>query len=1065
MEKYKKIVFAFGILTSMTGAALAESRTSTSAHDWENPAVVGINKEPGHVANITFATFTEAAQGDWENTASVKFLNGKWKFHWAPKPAERAIDFYSDDYNVSTWDEINVPGNWELQGYGIARYLDEEYPFAPTPPTHDPENNPVGSYIKEFTLPAEWTEQEIFLHFSGIRSAAYIWVNGEMVGYTQGSKTPSEFNITEYVRAGKNSVATQIYRFSDGSYLEGQDAWRISGIEREVYLYAKPKVHIHDYFIHADLDRNYNTGLLNIDVSLKNTDQQAGNINIKVTLLDVEQVVWSETKSLELAEKSELQIQFATEISNPKKWTAETPNLYQLVFELTSDVGVKSEFLTTKTGFRKIEIIDGKLCVNGVAIYIKGVNRCESHPDFGRHVPVETMIRDIELMKQFNINSVRTSHYPNDPRWYELCNEYGLYMVDEANIETHGIQFHPEGIDYLSDHSDWEKAYLERTQRMVERDKNHPSIIIWSLGNEAGDGRNFVNNYKWIKKRDASRPVQYQPAWWKEHTDIICPMYKDIWYLERHHNNDPDRPFILCEYSHAMGNAVGNLQDYWNIFEKYPNLQGGFIWDWVDQTFRASAENGTEFWAYGGDMGDHELSNDSSFCANGLVHADRQLKPHIWEVKKVYQNIAFASVDISRGKLSVKNKFAFTNLSEYQFVWVLEANGAIIKEGSIPTLNVAPGGETDFRIKMPRKGPDPGVEWFLKVTAITKVAKRGLSEGHIIAWEQFPIRQGPPVPTLELTDLPILNFNQDDSIANISSDNFQIEFDKQRGQIIRWEYQGQPVIIAGPQPNFWRSGVDSDVANWNQLHLRAAIWQTAGADQEIKSFKIYQPEPMRIQVEVFSSLLEGKARYKTTYHIYGNGDVAIENYFSPREETLPALPRFGMVLHLPKEFTKITWYGRGPHESYWDRKTGAAVGLYSGLIDDQFFRYVRPQETGNKTDVRWLVLSKENGYGLLAVGSPYLSASVYPFENSELDYITGEQRHGSELKRGEVVTLNLDWKQLGVGGDNAWGARPHAKYTLYPREYHYGFRLRPFGPADDSEQLRRYNLPIVTGGE
>ncbi|MBC8401110.1 MAG: DUF4981 domain-containing protein [Candidatus Marinimicrobia bacterium] len=1036
----------------------------TAINDWENPTVVGINKEPGHTENISYALFDEAVDGNWEQAASLIKLDGKWKFHWAPKPAEKAADFYLPDHDVSGWDDIIVPGCWELQGYGVARYLDEEYPFAPNPPGHDPENNPVGSYRRSFTLPAEWSGQAVFLHFAGIRSAAYVWVNGQMVGYTQGSKTPSEFDITNYVEIGDNVVAVQVYRFSDGSYLEGQDAWRISGLEREAFVYTKPLVNIHDYFVRANLNEHYRDGHLAIDVKLHNYKQVEGAAEVKLTLLDGSQTIWSTSQSHELAGKPEVDLIFQADISNPKKWTAETPGLYRLVLELNGPDG-EHEFLSCRTGFRKIEIIDGKLSVNGKPIYVKGVNRCETHPEHGRHVPLETMIRDIELMKQFNINAVRTSHYPNDPRWYDLCDEYGLYVVDEANIETHGIQFHPEGINYLSDNPDWELAYLERTQRMLERDKNHPSIIIWSLGNEAGDGRNFVNNYRWLKQRDLGRPVQYQPVWWEEHTDIICPMYKDIWYLERYHDRDPSRPFILCEYSHAMGNAVGNLQDYWDTFDKYPNLQGGFIWDWVDQTFRRTGEDGVEFWAYGGDMGDADLNNDSSFCANGLVHADRELKPHIWEVKKVYQNIGFAIADQKKGCFTVENKFAFTNLAEFDFSWTLESNGKPIKSGMLPAIDLPPGQKSAIKIKLPRKEPVKGEEWLLKIEVRTRKSTNGVPAGHLIAWEQFSVGQGVPLDILDISTLPPLKLMENDSTTVISGNEFEIKFDKIQGQIIEWNYQGQPVIVTGPQPNLWRGGVDSDVANWNQLHLRAAIWKSAGSDQEISLFKVYHSEPALIRIEVFSTLLEGQARYQTTYQIYGSGDVEIENYFSPREETLPALPRFGMSLRLPEEFTQVEWYGRGPHESYWDRKTGAAVGRYSDLIDNQFFRYVRPQETGNKTDVRWISVTRDDGFGLLAVGEPYLSASVYPFENTELDYKVGSQRHGSELQRTDIVTLNLDWKQLGVGGDNAWGARPHAKYTLYPREYRYQFRLRPFGPQEDPGHLRNYRLPCCKGAK
>ncbi len=1066
MNMQAKFVLLVISLAALAGAVPAAAENSKNEpHDWENPAVVGINKEPGHVSTTSFATFDEARKGEWESAASVLVLNGMWKFHWAPKPAERPKEFYEVGFDVSSWNDINVPGNWELQGYGIPRYLDEEYPFAPNPPTHDPENNPVGSYRKTFRLPVDWNEKTIFLHFAGVRSAAYVWVNGEEVGYTQGSRTPSEFNITNYVQPGENSVSVQVYRFSDGSYLEGQDAWRMSGIEREVYLYSKPRVFINDYFVQTNLDKSYQNSDLNLEINLQNAEKQFGIAQVTASLFDGDQVIWSDRKSRPLEGESDHSIQFQTAFTNPRKWSAETPNLYQLIIELSTDSGEINEFLSCKIGFKKVEIKDGQLQVNGVPIYIKGVNRCETHPDFGRHIPLETMIQDIELMKQFNINAVRTSHYPNDPRWYDLCDEYGLYVVDEANIETHGIQFHPDGINYLSDHPDWELAYLERTQRMVERDKNHPSIIIWSLGNESGDGRNFVNNYQWIKKRDPSRPVMYQPAWWEDHTDIVCPMYRDTWFLERYYDIDPNRPIILCEYSHAMGNAVGNLQDYWDTFEKYPNLQGGFIWDWVDQTFRAVDDSGAEYWAYGGDMGDSDLSNDSSFCANGLVHADRQPKPHIWEVKKVYESISFRVVDLHKGKIAVKNEYAFIDLSNFQFTWELEANGEMIKTGSLQDLDTSPGEETVVRIRLPRKKPAPGLEWHLKFIARAKESQNGVPAGHIVAWDQFLVKQGSAGNVLPTNSMPTLKVEQADSLVTVTGKEFQIQIDKSIGRIISWQYQNKSVIKEGPLPNFWRGGVDSDVAGGNELYSRAAIWKTAGSNQKDFWVRVEQLKPALVKVVVYSSLVDGGARYKSTYLIHGSGDVAIENYFSPREETLPALPRFGMTLGLPEEYTRISWFGRGPHESYSDRKTGAAIGLYNGQIDNQFFRYVRPQETGNKADVRWLAVSRDDGYGLLvtALGDHYLNVSVLPFRNSDLDYVVGGQRHSNELRRTDIVTLNIDLKQLGIGGDNAWGARPHAKYTLYPREYTYSFRLRPYGPKEDPLELSKQSLATNHG--
>ncbi|MFC1501844.1 glycoside hydrolase family 2 TIM barrel-domain containing protein [bacterium] len=1039
----RKIPF---ILILLVG--LAWTVTAQETPDWENPAVSGRNKEPAHCTYIPYGDVRSALENEAEQSPYYSSLNGTWKFHWVPKPSDRPVDFYQEDFDVSNWDTIPVPSNWELQGYGIARYLDEEYPFAPNPPFQDHNNNPVGSYRRTFRIPDKWEGRQIFLHFSGVRSAMVVWVNGEKVGYSQGSRTPAEFNITSYVEDGENILAVEVYRFSDGSYLECQDAWRISGIERDVFLFSTPNVYIRDYFVRADLGADYQDGLLFIDVVLKNTHALSGGTQTILLQLwertDGEKPLMEMSKQIALMTEESATVQFDNTIKNPAKWTAETPNLYFLTLSLVNSAGQMEETLSCNVGFRRVEIRSGQLMVNGMPIYIKGVNRCESHPLFGRHIPVETMIRDIELMKQFNINAVRTSHYPNDPNWYGLCDKYGLYVVDEANIETHGIQFHPEGINYLSSHPDWADAYLDRTVRMVERDKNHPSVIIWSLGNEAGDGVNFQKNYAWIKKRDRSRPVQYQPAWWQPHTDIVCPMYRDTWFLEQNHNHDPARPFILCEYAHAMGNAVGNLQDYWDVMEKYRNLQGGFIWDWVDQVFLKTREDGTEYWAYGGDMGDRDLADDSTFCANGLVHGDRTLKPHIWEVKKVYQSIKAEPVDLDEGRVRITNKYDFISLDRFDISWSLFGDGTLVVQKNLPALDIAPHQSRIIKLPLPRIKPEDGVEYFLMIEARIRTARLGIPQDHLTAWDQIKLPWHSEPENLDISQMDPLTLSLGEGTAIIRSESFTIIFNERTGSMESWQYRGTELLRTGPGPNFWRYGTDSDLAKGNEMHTRCAVWKEAGKQMEILNVRTEQTAPQTVRIDVFSGLLEGKARYRTTYTIYGSGDVLVKNRFSPREEELPALPRLGMTMTLPVPFDQVTWFGRGPHESYWDRKTGAAVGLYTGTAWEQYFPYVRPQENGNKTDVRWIALADPSGTGLLAVGMPLLSTSVHQFDMKELDYIPNAQRHGTDVKPGDFITLNLDYKQMGIGGDNAWGARPHAKYTLYPREYTYQFRLRPF---------------------
>jgi len=1022
------------------------------SYDWENPQVVGRNKEPAHCTYIPYADKESALKYDPAESPFYKSLNGIWKFNWVRRPSDRPINFYRDDCDVSQWSNIKVPGDWELQGFGVPVYTDTDYLFPANPPHIPHDYNPVGSYRRSFTIPENWDGRQVFLHFGGVKSALYVWVNGRKVGYSQGSKTPAEFNITEYLRKGENTLAVEVYRFSDGAYLEDQDYWKISGIERDVFLFSTPNIMIRDFFVIGELDDAYSDGLLKSEVRIKNhLSRSINNHHIQMELFDSDREPIFESpdiKELVISGPGEKEIAFQQIVKKPGKWTAETPNIYSLILSLSDNKGKTTEVLSCKVGFRKVEIKESQLFVNGVPISIKGVNRHEHDPATGRYVKEASMIRDIRLMKQFNINAVRTSHYPNNPRWYELCDEYGLYVIDEANIESHGMGYDPDKT--LGNNPEWKKAHLDRTIRMVERDKNHPSIIIWSLGNEAGDGVNFEATYEWIKERDPSRPVQYEQAGTRPHTDIVCPMYRQIHHLKEFLNKGlNNRPLIMCEYAHAMGNSVGNLQDYWDFFDEHKELQGGFIWDWVDQGLLKKNEEGEEFWAYGGDFGPPGTPSDKNFCINGLVFPDRKFHPHIWEVKKVYQPIKVKPVDLKKGIIEIFNKYDFLDLKTTEMNWAVTADDEKIAEGRLPSLDIPPHNSKVIDLPIPEIQPQAGVEYFLKLSFLTKLGTAIIARSHEVAWEQFKLPFYIPLDKIDISGLPKITLNETKDLFQITGKNFSVAFDKKKGQITSLLFKGTEVIQAGPVPNFWRAPTDNDFG-WN-MPRKLGVWRKAGAKRIINKVTAKQINPQEVRIDVVSNLPAGNSRYFTTYLIYGSGDIIITNKFQPGSVELPEMPRFGMNMILPAELDNISWYGRGPHENYWDRKTGASIGVYSGKVMDLYHPYIRPQENGNRTDIRWVALTNDKGIGLLAVGMPLLSISAHHFLIDDFD--PGDekrQRHTYHLKIRNLVSLNLDHKQMGVGGDTSWGerARAHPEYRLPVKEYSYSFRLRPFSQKE-----------------
>ena len=1015
-----------------------------SKNDWENPAVIGRNKEPGHATYTPYPDVQSAIRNDRSASPFVKSLSGTWKFNWVRKPADRPKPFYKPEYDVSDWHDIEVPGNWEVQGHGIPLYTDVAYPFPPNPPYIPHDWNPVGSYRTSFTVPESWNDRQIFLHFGGIKSAAYIWLNGREVGYTQGSKTPAEYNLTEFLQTGENTLAVEVYRWSDGAYLEGQDYWKISGIEREVHLFSTPSVYIKDFFVIGDLNDSYEDGRLDVTVSVRNAmSELSGAHRLTVDLLDE---AGSSVLDFPLGgdvipgPDDEAVVRFEQRIDEPAKWTAETPNLYTLTVALSDPSGDVTQVVSTKVGFRKVEVKYGRLLVNGVAITLKGVNRHEHEPKTGRVVSEEYMRQDIELMKRFNINAVRTSHYPNVPRWYELTDEYGLYVIDEANIETHGMEHHPD--TSLASNAEWTEAFLDRTRRMVERDKNHPSVIIWSLGNEAWDGSNFEVTSDWIHQRDPSRLVQYEPARRRAHTDLVVPMYARIHHLEEYVSEERDRPLIMCEYAHAMGNSVGNLQDYWDVIDAHPQLQGGFIWDWVDQGLHAVTEDGEEYWAYGGDFGPADIPTDRNFLANGLVSPDRRPNPHFWEVRKVYQYIKTKPIDLDAGVIEVANKYDFTDLYRFGMRWSVTADGEVIDEGRAFDLQLAPHDSMRVNLPLPRLIATPGVEYFLNVEWLMKQAEPMVPAGHVVAWDQFKLPSSLPGPRIDLAGLPSVSLETMEDLFRVDGHRFSLTVDRRTGVIASFEFEGTELVRTGLEPNFWRAPTDNDFGN--DMQKRHRIWRTAGAERTVESVVARQLDDRTVEIDVRATIPAGDAEYRTSYTVYGSSDVIIRNTFVPGDTALPELPRFGMTMTLPADFDRIEWYGRGPHESYWDRKTGAAVGVYGGTVMEQYTPYIRPQENGNKTDVRWVALTNDDGVGLLAVGMPLLSISAHHFTIDDFDEgLEKKNRHTYHVKRRDLTTLNLDWKQMGVGGDTSWGARTHPEYTLPVREYTYSFRLRP----------------------
>ena len=1030
---------------------------SQQANDWENPDVVGINKYQPHSTMVPYPDERMAFENIRNNSPFFKLLNGNWKFNWVERPAERPVDFYNPGYDDSDWKTIPVPANWELLGYGVPVYVNIPYEWTrnPNPPAIPHDYNPVGTYRHYFTIPDSWKDMEVFIHFGAVKSAFYLWINGEKVGYSQDSKTPAEFDITTYIHPGENLVAMEVYRWSDGSYLECQDFWRISGIERDVFLYARPPVYIEDYFAHADLINEYQDGDFKLDVSVRNSGQgksKGYKVSAKLCSIDGNSVIASFSRDAEVAKDKTEIIHFQQVIDKPAKWTAETPDLYRLIISIYNNKAVCEESVSCNVGFRTSEIKNGQFLFNGVPVTIKGVNRHEHDPVTAHVISEESMLRDIQLMKQFNINTVRTCHYPNDPRWYELCDQYGLYVIDEANIESHGMGYNPDRT--LGNDPRFMKAHLARVESMLERDKNHPCIIFWSMGNEAGDGVNFDTCYKWIKQRDPSRPVHYERAELGHNTDVYCPMYPDVEYLAEYASAQQERPLIMCEYAHAMGNSTGNLQEYWDVIESHPQLQGGSIWDWVDQGFEKKDVNGTIYYAYGGDYGPPGTPSDSNFCINGLVLPDRTPHPGLYEVKKVYQNIGIKPVDAENGMILVRNKYDFISLANFDINWKLVADGQVLAFGVIEHPDVAARSEKMFGIVLPAIQPAPGVEYFLNFCVTTRKPWGLVPEGHEVATEQIPLDwKADALPVKDKAFLEIV-WSKDRKQVDISGVEFRVRFDTLTGIITDLEYNGKIFVNSGPVPFFWRAPVDNDFGS--RMPKRCDAWKDASYKRSVKSFTVKKMGQGIVELIAGFELGAMKLPYEMKYIVYSTGDILISGTINSQDALLlPELPRFGMNFTVPVSFSNVKYYGRGPYENYWDRHTASFVGIYESTVDDLFFPYLRPQETGTRTDLRWMTLTDDKGTGLMITGMPLFSGSALRYTTSQLDYTDHQFRHTVDLVPNDFIDVHVDYRQMGVGGNDSWGARPLLKYTLPAGDYNFSFRIRPVNKNIDPVKVSK----------
>jgi len=1023
------------------------------SNDWENPKVFGRNRMPARAHFVPYPDEKSALSGERGNSPWFKLLNGNWKFNFAECPALAPegffIEYFPEDFlmgcfdvthlDEEQWDDVPVPCSWQMLGYDHPHYTNVIYPF-PVDPPHVPTENPTGSYRRKFFLPDDWDDRQVFLRFEGVDSAFYVWVNGQEIGYSQGSRLPAEFDITPYSRHGVNTIAVRVLQWSDGSYLEDQDMWWLSGIFRDVSLIAVPETHVFDFRVRTELDAEYRDAVLKVRAVLKNHGHQAANdhrVELRLLDADLQPVVDSIGSDISIPEEGEAVLDLEVPVENPEKWSAEHPYLYSLLITLKDSDGQVVEVETCKVGFRSVELKNGNMLVNGVPIIIKGVNRHDHHPDLGKAVPLDYMIEDILLMKRHNVNAVRTSHYPNDPRFYDLCDYYGIYVLDETDLECHG--FGTAGNwNWTSDNPEWEAAYVDRVVRMLERDKNHPCIIIWSLGNESGFGCNHEAMAKWVREADPTRLLHYEGDREQKIADIVGPMYTSVdGIIKLAEDENAEKPVILCEYAHAMGNGPGNFKEYWDAFYKYKRLQGGFVWDWIDQGLRQVTEDGREWFAYGGDFGDEP--NDKNFLINGLIFPDRKPSPGLVEYRKVLEPVKVDPVNLAEGKVKLTNRYDFVSLAHLTMSWDVMVDGKTLQNGTIPIPNIAPG-ESET-VTIPYTKPTtliPGADYWLNISFAMAGNTTWASRGHELAWAQFQLPLDPPAVSIIKTSsmLPIICEDSENAIT-ITGANFELVFDRIYGVIKSWCHESVDIVSSGPKLNFWRAPIDNDVRlrrEWHRARLNELTHRVD--DVECSEFNGGVAQ-IRVNSRIAPPVLALGFQCEYTYTIYGSGDVIIQVHGKPEGE-LPILPRIGLQMTLPGKLDHVSWYGRGPGECYVDSKQANRVGVYSCMVDDLYTPYVYPQDNGNRTDVRWVSFTYTSGLGLVAV-MPNLNFSAHRFTTQDIE----KAQHTCDLIPRDEITLNLDYRHHGLGSASC-GPGVLPQYELHPHEFDFSIRLKPF---------------------
>ncbi|MBV7529451.1 glycoside hydrolase family 2 TIM barrel-domain containing protein [Chitinophaga sp. sic0106] len=1001
---------------------------------WEDETIFGINKEPTHVTYIPFPSKETAATTTDTGYASPLYqsLNGPWKFNWVKHPDERPTDFYRPGFDDQHWKTIPVPANMEMQGYGTPIYTNITYPFRNDPPrvmgpvpgdwTTAREPNPVGSYRREFTIPEDWDGKEIFLHFDGVISAMYVWVNGKQVGYSENSFSPAEFNITPYIKRGKNTIAVEVYKYSDGSYLEDQDMTRFSGIHRRVYLFAVPKTYIRDYFVQPALNSEYTSAAVSITADIR-SNRRNTPASLEAEIVDASGRPVA-TATAAAVTKGEVTI--ACNISNPVLWSAEKPYLYTVYLTLKDADGRVTEVLTNKLGIREVKIQDSRLLVNGKPVLLKGVNRHEIHPVLGKAVTAESMIQDILLMKQHNINTVRSCHYPNDPVWLQLCDYYGLYVIDEANHETHGHQ-------KIATYPSWQPAIVDRTERLVARDKNHASVIIWSLGNEAGAGANFEAARAVVKRMDVSRPIHYEGM--NSVADIESNMYPGVDYVIERGKAKSEKPYFMCEYAHAMGNSVGNLQEYWDAIESHQRLIGGCIWEWVDQGLLAHAPGGENYFAYGGDLGDKP--NDGTFSIKGLVTSDRQLKPAIQEVKQVYQYVKFSN--LPGGRVKISNRYAFLDFSGFRVQWSLLEDGKAVQQGEFDPFTLTPGADTVLTV--PYTPTKPGAEYFLNMEVKLSQDESWAKKGHIVAAGQLAVQQ--PTATVVSNSNKPLRLEQTASRITVTGSNVQVSFDKNSGRMVQLQY-GQQTIIDGPEQglavNLYRAMLDNDhTSDWGQPYDTRAL----GFDQPAYVLQKLDVVPGASAVTVKTAIRvntrSGFGVHAVLDYIITDHEIRVDAVITP-DTTSYFINRLGLRMLLAPGLEQVDWYGRGPHENYIDRKSAAFVGLYSNTVTHMAELYEKPQGMGNREDVRWVRLTRPGAGGIEIVVHDTMSFSALHYTDQDL----GSAAHLYQLQPRKETVLTLDARQMGLGNGSC-GPMQLPQYLVPVAPCKMSFTIKPVG--------------------